>query len=386
MSASPRFTREEFATRVARVQDELERRGLGAVVATTAEDILWLTGYASFGGYQLQAALLRTEDGEPALWLHEMEAGWATATGVVSEVTGWAHADGDPATQLGGWLARRLPSGVSLGMNLENAPISAGVRDRLASHVAGVELIDASDLIAELRAIKSHAELGRVREAAAFADAGMEAVARRVTPGRSELDFLSAIQVELNTLGSEPPAVPYVVLSGDRSVLGHQPPSGRRLEASDRAIVEVVGVSARYHANVSRTLVTGSTSALFEDLCATVIHVLGRCIDTAGPGVAGAELDALSRSLTARWDRYRRHRVGYGLEASFPPSMTGRLSLSRGDPRVLRPGMVIAFAPYLSCDDQPEGERFAAVFGEAVIITTTGTERLSRIPCAPIRA
>lgn len=136
---------------------------------------------------------------------------------------------------------------------------------------------------------------------------------------------------------------------------------------------------------MSRTIAIGPTSGLFEYLCATVIETLRRCTEAAGPGVPGAELDRLSRSLTSRWDRYRRHRVGYELDASFPPSMTGRVSLSAGDDRVLLPGMVVALAPYLYCDDQPAGERFAAVVGGAIVITETGAERLSTLPLEVIR-
>lgn len=379
MPASP-FGPGEYEARMDRLWTDMAEHDLDALVASTPSDIHWLTGFDSFGGYQLQAALVR-RSGRPLLWVHEMEAGHAAATAWCDDVTGWSHDAGDgrsadPPTRFSDWLRRTLPSAKRVGVDLTAPSLSVHVVDVLRRGLDGRELVDSSAMISELRLIKSSAELAALRRAAAHADAGMEAAHASIAEGVRELDVLTAIQATLNQRGSELPAMPHVVLSGDRTVSGHQPPGPRAIGMPDRVVVEVVGVCARYHANVARTVLVGAAPPWVEDACETVLQALRRCCAALGPGVAGADIDVLSREITIRFDRFRRHRVGYGLEASFPPSMTGRLSLSRGDPRVLAPGMVVAIAPYLYVDDLPLGERFAAVIGQDMVITDTGAERL----------
>lgn len=363
----------------------MARRGIDIVLATSPGDIYWLTGFDSFSSYQLQAAVVRSVSTRPILWVHEMETGYARVVGWCDDVIAWSHDEAAgsgtaPADSLSGWLGGLAGAGSTIGIDRTSGAMTSQVRDALVAAMPGADLVDSSDLIAELRIIKSEQELARIRTAATHADAAMTAMARRVHSGTGELELLTVIQSTLNERGSEHPAVPHVVLSGDRTVLGHQPPSSRMIEKHDRVVVETIGVVARYHANVSRTVAVGRTTALFEDVCDTVIEAVRRCIDAAGPRMPGADVDRPSREVAMRFDRFRRHRVGYGMEAAFPPSMTGLLSVSRGSDRILDAGMVIAIAPYLYSDQEPTGDRFAAIFGQDVEITNTGAQTLSRVP------
>jgi Xaa-Pro dipeptidase len=380
----------EFAARDERLRDDMGRRGLRMLVATSPADIYWLTGFDSFSSYQLQAAVVHPGTVRPILWVHEMEAGYAREVGWCDDVVPWRHSEADgsstsAAAALGSWLAGMAGTAWSIGVDQAGAAMTGPVRDALAEALPAAHLVDSSDLIGELRVIKSDQELTRIRAAAAHADAAMTAVSPNVRSGTTELELLTVIQSTLNERGSEHPAVPHVVLSGDRCVFGHQPPSARVIEAPDRVVVEVIGVVARYHANISRTVAVGRSTALFEDACAAVIEAVCRCTDAAGPGVPGAHLDDLSREVTDRFDGNRRHRVGYGLEAGFPPSMTGLLSISRGNDRRLEPGMVIAVAPYLYFDDEPPDARFAAIFGHDIEITATGARSLTSVPLEVVR-
>src|SRR5690606_754304 len=87
--------------------------------------------------------------------------------------------------------------------------------------------------------------------------------------------------------------------------------------------------------------------AEFQEAYELICQAFTACVEAAGPGVPGAELDRISRAITERHGRYRLHRTGYGLEAGYPPAWMGALSLSMNDPLVLEPGMVFSIEPTL---------------------------------------
>ncbi len=104
-----------------------------------------------------------------------------------------------------------------------------------------------------------------------------------------------------------------------------------------------------------------------------------RCIAMAGPGVPGAELDRESRRITQQFDKYRLHRTGYGLEAGYPPSWIGSISLSVDDPTILQPGMVVSVEPTFIFYDRAGNEAFSAIVGNNILITDNGAEKLNTV-------
>jgi Xaa-Pro dipeptidase len=384
---APLFPLSEYEGRWTRVLAELERRGLDILLVTAPSDLYWLCGYDSFGGYQFQSAIFDRRIGRPVLLVHEMEEEGARATAVTADIRTWTHTGtspkggpGDPVAVCAAIIGDLPSSGGMIGLPLDSPTFGYSTGRRLEHLIPSSRQQDASDLVPELRVVKSPAELRNVRTAASFADGAMEACLEAIAQGASELELLSVVQSTLNHLGSEYPAMPHVILSGARTIHGHQTPSSRRIETGDVVTIETIGVSARYHANVARTAVVGAPPPLVAEAAALAAETLTACVQAAGPGVSGASLDRLSRKLTSRFADSRLHRVGYGLEASYPPAMTGRLSCSDGDPRTLEAGMVISISPHLYFRRPESGSPFAILLGHDIVITESGAEALGRLP------
>jgi Xaa-Pro dipeptidase len=195
----PSFPAEEYEARLARVFPELAHRGIDAILATSPDDIYWLSGYDSFGFYQFQGVILTNHASRPILFIHELEAAFARETAWVDEVITWAHsgqhelatAPGDPVGQCARILQKLGLGEARIGVSKNT--LASAVLERLCAALPQATWLDTSDIVPELRVVKSPREVQHVRTAARFADAGMRACVETAAAGRSELDVLTAL-------------------------------------------------------------------------------------------------------------------------------------------------------------------------------------------------
>lgn len=389
--AGPAFGLEEYSARVAAVQSEMESLGVDALVFTAPDNMFYLTGYDSAGYYQFQAAVLEAGSDEPWLVVHEVEAGVAAISAWVKDIELWSHgasADqstggpGDPVGALTSRLSKSLPKGSRIGLETSSQSLSVAAYERIGSELGVAEVVDTTRLLPLLRAIKSPAEIDYLRRAAALSDIGVQAARQAASIGASELDLHAALGREMLLRGSEYSCMPAQILSGPRTVAVHQSSTSRRIEDGDPITVEIAGVVRRYNSNILRSfLPEGSKpNPSFTEAYELVAGSYEAALSVAGPEVPGAVVDKASREVTRKMDRYRLHRTGYGLEAGYPPAWMGSVSLAEEDPTVLMPGMVISIEPTLIFYDRSGQERFSALIGSNVLITSDGVEVLNETP------
>ncbi len=132
----------------------------------------------------------------------------------------------------------------------------------LAGIVPDFELVDASGILAGLRADKTADELACIEVAVTLAEAGLAALEEALRPGVSERDLLGVYVETLAALGAPTPPSESVVFATPR-----RGPVHYRSLASDRIITrgELVVLSpgalyAAYEGGVARTRTAGCTS------------------------------------------------------------------------------------------------------------------------------
>ena len=81
--------------------------------------------------------------------------------------------------------------------------MSAPTYEYIHQNRGKMELVDASDLIDPIKAVKSPEELELIKKAAAIQDAAMAAIPTIVRPGKKEYEILSAVTHLLMDMGSE---------------------------------------------------------------------------------------------------------------------------------------------------------------------------------------
>ena len=122
-----------------------------------------------------------------------------------------------------------------------------------------IDWIPSSDLVEELRMIKSENEVAVMRKAFEIAQAGYGCFLDQVKPGRSEVQLAGLLEFELRKAGGEGISFETIVASGPRSSLPHGVASSRVLQEKEILLCDF-GVRHRgYCSDLTRVRVPEKT-------------------------------------------------------------------------------------------------------------------------------
>ena len=243
-----------------------------------------------------------------------------------------------------GWL------GGTVGLELHSYrpnPVISG-RFREAFEGTGATVTDGSDILREVRWIKSPQEVAHLEHAARIADIGIEAARDTIRPGVTELEVYGEMIRAMAAAGGENPAITLPVLSGAKANTGHALASRKVIMAGEQVNIDVCGVYWRYHANAARSFYVGDPPADVLDYHTRSSGVFDVIAGLMKPGLGVAELVRATREYydevgiwsDAGWVG------GYELGIGFPPDWVGNFvyEMSHTDSeRVFEPGTCVNF-------------------------------------------
>lgn len=377
------FTAAEFAGRLARVRDEMAARDLDWLVAIHPASIHWLTG-SDAKSYQEFQCLLVGPEGKPLVVLarqgevHEFET-----DSLADEVNGFGGGENEDPIAAFARLARRhgLLSG-RVGLEVPAYYLHPHHYLALREVLGAALATDASELIAGLKLVKSPAEIGFVRQAAALADLGMARFAGDLAAGRTELALAGGVYETLLANGSGIAASPINLVSGPRSAYSHGAPTARRLAPGDFGSIELGATFNRYTATLGRQFALGRPTARMAELHDVVRRAADAMIAAIRDGVPATVPHQAARAIIGKagLEPYRVHTSGYSLGPGFPPSWAEPLHMIGDSPYMLKAGMVLTVEPPVFIGPEGLGARII----DNVLVTNEGAELLGRAPRALI--
>jgi Xaa-Pro dipeptidase len=368
------FPEIEFASRQGRARAAVSAAGHEALIVTGPETIYWLTGRQTAGYFAFQALVLPSQ-GEPILFVRQLELAGATANTWLHDIV--AYQDGeDPADALVRLLKER---GITQpAMELAGWFVSPRLAGRIARGFGVEALPDGSSLLPPLRAVKSPAELDAIRAAARYAQSGLSAGVAACAAGSDENVIAAAMLANATLAGSETMAMEPLVSSGPRSGLPHMTWRRRTLEPGDAVFLELAASHARYHAALMRTVWIGAPPAEASRMMDCALRALDAALGAIRPGVpCWLPHEAAQKVIDAEgYTPAFRKRIGYSMGIAFAPDWgEGEiLSLFTGVDRLIEPGMVF----HLPATLRSYGA-WTVGASETVIVTETGIEPLSTI-------
>jgi Xaa-Pro aminopeptidase len=367
-----RFGDEEHAARLARWTSAVADAGLDALVVSDERTTWHLTGFgttAPLGSTARPRVLLLAADGSATFFVHESTArcvaemlapgievrGYAPLAAPVEELAGALRAHGAQrvGADLGGGLAPRL------------APLDVAALERRA----GRALEDASRLIWELRAVKSAAEVERIRRACQITTDAYAATFDAIRSGMTEAAMGRLMLDRLRELGADDGWVNCVSGRGEYDRVDGVP---RERPVSDGELVffDAGAKVGGYWADFSRAGVVGQPSRHQEEQQERVWHATCAGVDALRPGaklaeVAGVLDAALADQGIAFNNKPGRYGHALGMEVTERPDVSG------DDPGVVKAGMVLTIEP-ATLDD-------AGIYHceQDVLVTDAGPEILS---------
>jgi Xaa-Pro dipeptidase len=302
----------------------------------------------------------------------------AQHTSVIEDIRIWVDRDGaSPADELRAILEEHGARGGRLGVELEAYGLTGRSLRMLDAALDGFcSLDDQSELVSELRVVKSPAEMDYVRIAARLGDDALDEANRLAVPGAFEGDILAAMQGAVFRGGGDYPGNEFIIGSGRDALLCRYYSGRRNLDAEDQLMIEFAGAYRHYHAALMRTVITGSASERQRDMHKACCEALAAGKEALRPGrPIGEVFDAHARVFDGAG--YREHRMnacGYGMGTTFSPNWMDWPMFYAGNPVIAAPGMVF-FLHMIVADS---GNGFGMAVGETVAVTDDGIERLSR--------
>ncbi len=370
------FPQEEFADRLARVRGAMAAAGLDWLVAVHPVSIHWLTG-SEAKSYQEFQCLLIGGNGEPLVVLtrqgecHEFET-----DSVADQVIGWGGGEVEDPVAAFARLASRL------GLTRSRVGLEVPAYYLHPHHYLGLRgvlgealISEATDLIADLKLVKSDTEISYIRRAAAIADKALSDFAADLAPGHTELALAGTVYASLLKNGSGIAASPINLVSGERSAYSHGGPTSRILKDCDFINIEFGATYRRYTSTIGRQYCLGTPTDRMTEIYAVVREAADAMIATIRDGVAASAVHERARHIISRagLERWRVHTSGYGLAPGFPPSWGEPLHMMGASRYVLRTGMVVTVEPPVFVASEGLGVRII----DNVLVTATGAELLS---------
>ena len=129
--------------------------------------------------------------------------------------------------------------------------------DALAGH--GANVVAGDWVVNRVRAVKTPAELERVRRASQIADDAFLQVLDEIRPGMTELQVSARVDLAMAERGGEPPAIRTMISAGPEVwCRTHGAPGRRPVERGDIMYFDTSGVVDRYHVDLCRTISVGA--------------------------------------------------------------------------------------------------------------------------------
>lgn len=381
----PDFSADEYAARLSKTRAAMEARELDWLIITDPSNMAWLTGYDGWSFYVHQAVLVGPT-GLPVWWGRAMDALGALRTVYMPDdhVIGYddtyvQNPAKHPHETLAELIRSRGGEDDAIGVELDNYYYSAAAHTALLRNLPDADLVDATGLVNWLRAVKSPAEIDRMRRAAGIVGAMHNRILEVAEPGLPKHHLVAEI-LRSSVLGTpdawgDYPAIVPLTPSGMDATAPHLTWDDKPMQEGEATFFEIAGVVRRYHCPQSRTLFLGSMPAHYAEAEKAVLEATDAGLDKAKPGNTCEDIANAFNATLNRLGFQKDSRCGYAIGLSYPPDWGERtMSFRRGDLTPLEPGMTFHFMPALWLDDG------GIEITEPILITETGVECLSTLP------
>jgi Xaa-Pro dipeptidase len=373
------FPADEFASRQARARESIGAAGLDWLLVVHPMSLHWLIGTEAKSYQAFQCLPISAKAGPLTMFTRESERCEFVEDSLADDVIGWGGSEPQDPIESFRVLADRLGLfGARVGLETPPYYLHPHQYIRLKDMLAAALVAEPSNLIHDLKQIKSPREIALIRQSARIADAAMAVCIGGLAEGRTELEVAAAVYQSLLSQGSSLPSSAMNLVTGERCGFAHGAPTLRRLRRGDPGNVEFGAAYKRYTKTIGRQFNLRPPSQRMRDIFDVVRAAFDACLKEIRDGVPAVVPHEAAKRVIARtgMDRYRLHTTGYSIGAGVPPSWGEPLNMFGGSSDVLRAGMVVSIEPPVFIAE----ERIGARIIDNVLVTETGAELLSDYP------
>lgn len=271
--------------------------------------------------------------------------------------------------------------GGKIGVDMRPAVVDPA----LAAKIAPTMLVDASNLLREMRLIKCEEELDIFRKCGPITDVGQEILMKEIQVGKPQFEIgIEAAKAMRREAASKYPEAAILV---DAMVMGSGPINsvvgvclptcgvGRKIEKGD-TLIDLTCLHLNFYGPENeRTFIVGKPTEKQTRLFDIMVEAQQRAFEAQKPGNTFADVDAAAQNVIedSGYGEYILHRAYHGM--GLAPEHHEYPYLTPFTYRRIQPGMV------LSCEPGFYIPGFGSFrHSDTVIVTEKGPERVTNFP------
>jgi len=251
----------------------------------------------------------------------------------------------------------------------------AVLANSLKKSLPQTNLVNASNIIDELKWIKSEEEIRMIQKACEIADQAMKIAIESLTPGMTELQVAALVENHMMGLGSDQFKHRTIIASGPRTKFIHPMATHKKIVKGEVVTLDFGAVYEVYCSDIARTFVTGNPSEELKGFKA--LHSAQEAILwKLRPGISIKEVETIGQKKLEEAGYHLVGHVGHniGLKVEEHPRL--RTTRNPYPSATLEENMAIAFFQSSIQSDECLGIRLE----DTVIINSNGAKTLTNYP------
>jgi len=383
-SAEARISSKELERRWQAVRQAMKEEGLDFLIMQNCTDILggyvkWFTDMAAHNNYPLTVIFPRDDEITTIQHGARLPEGASSSRrnppGIKKQLTvpmlpSLAYSTTFDAEMAVEELAKYGDSHIGLvGMGF----IPAAFYNYITAHLSTAEFSDATDLVDNIKVIKSDEEMRHIRHICALQDATFEYILNRIQPGRRDFEIYADIMHQCLQTGSSQANLLVGSAPAGTAARGHGVQNATRvIEEGDQVflLIESNGPSG-FYAEILRIICLGKVSPELQEQYELAQKTQKVTLGLLKPGTDPMTIwDSTNEFLVSTGNPEERRLLAHGMGYD----MVERPAVSPGETMKIQAGMNLALHA-----DITSAKAMAAVC-ENYLVTESGTECLHKTP------
>ena len=382
------FSQEEFNSRITKVKDSMNKKGIEILLTTDPSNMNYLTGYDGWSFYVPQGVIVSIDEEQPYWFGRKQDSNGARITTYLNEENIFGYPENliqSPPLHPYDFVVQMFKdkkwSDKNIGVEMDSYYYTAENHKRLIDNLTNAKFINAHLLINWVRYIKSENEIKYMKDAGILVKAGMQTAFDSIKEGVKQSTVAGKIQNTLiggndsTQMGGEYAGLGLILASGKSASASHLTPSEKKFENNEGTIIELGGVKHRYHCALSRTVYIGKPDLKISDTLKATNEGIERALEKTKPGNTCHDVAVAFWSVLEKYGLEKESRAGYSIGLGYPPDWGEHtLSIRKNEKTLLQPNVTY----HLMCGMWMD--TWGLELSESVRVTERAYELLTNVP------
>ena len=380
------FTQDEYKERLRKTKQSMQQKGIELLISQDTNNMNYLTGYDAWSFYYSQCVLVHVDLEEPICFVRAQDAGGAyiktylKKENIIVYKEKYIHTwPTHPYDALIDFIKERKWEKSNIGVEMDSHYFTAFCYEKLKQGLPNANIKDSKRLVNWVRLIKSDAEINLMKVAAKISENAMKVAMDSINPGVRQCDAVAEIQRALfrgtPEIGGEYASIAVLLPTGKGTSASHLTATDEKFVKGEATVVELSGVTKRYHCPMARTVHLGKPEQKKIDAMKATNEALNEGISVAKPGNTADDVAQKFWGVLDKYNIKKESRTGYSIGIGYPPDWGEHtLNIYKGDKTILKPNVCFHMIAVMQFGD------WGVEASESVRITDKGSELFCNFP------